>query len=279
MRKVKEIEEKHEREAQENGLTLISHEKVKVTKLYRFNDCGHEKRLQPGHVRDGVIKCRICEESNYREICRKNGILIIAHNITSNPNDKLIRFEDCGHEKIATLSRCKTGNVMCTICQVKRLDEYAEINGCKFIAFAGKHGVYQLPCGHSDIYQHGNIKRGSFRCRICKESYTTKESFVYIFQIKTQDTEFIKIGFTGNLERRVRQLIVDGTQVEVLLSRKFETGRLAEAFELTLHRKFADYKLNYDLSKPVLKSGWTECYRQDVLVELTEYFNAPESLT
>lgn len=268
------IEYKHESEANISGLILLSHNKIGPTKLYKFISCGHEKRLQPGHVRDGNIKCRVCEEANYSEECKKHGIIIVKHNVDSNPNHKLIKFEACGHERIANLSSCKRGNVFCKICQIARFKENAEINNCKLVKVSTdyRYGFYELPCSHLSEFQHGNIKRGIFKCPVCNESYTSKESFVYVLKVSGLNLKFIKIGFTANLERRIGQIITNGVEIQIVAYKKFNTGKNAENFESRLHCMFRKHRLEYELSRKVLRSGWTECYEYCILDDLISHF-------
>jgi len=259
-----------ERVAVERGLELISHELVNDAKLYRFVACGHEKRIQVGHVRNGTFKCRVCQVKNYSNLCKEHGIEIIGEADNGDANYKKIKFKDCGHERLATLQSAKIGTVLCTVCQEARFKENAVNSGCKFIGGAEDHryGVYELPCGHSNVVQHGNIKRSIFRCVECKSSYKTRKSYVYIVKLRSLNFEFIKIGFAAHPARRLKSMLKEGTTFEILDVLEFESGIEANKYETNLHTALQHHRVKSKITKQLLKSGWTECFYLSVLEEL-----------
>lgn len=256
--------------ANEKGLELISHELINNAKLYRFINCGHEKRIQVGHVRTGAFKCRVCQVQSYTKLCEEHGIEIVGEADNGDPNYKKIKFKDCGHERISTLQSAKIGTVLCTICQDIRFKENAINSGCKFISRVEdyRYGIYELPCGHRNTVQHGNIKRAIFRCVECSSSYKTRKSYVYIVKLTNKELNFIKIGFAADPARRLKSMLKEGTSFEILDIMEFDSGIQSNKYESDLHSALQHHRVKSKITKQLLKSGWTECFYPSVLEEL-----------
>lgn len=269
MKKKHEI--RQEKEAKERGLNLLDHETKGLAKLYRFIECGHERYLQPGHVRNNNIRCRVCEINQYEKECLENGIEIIGHFVTENPNEKLIKFINCGHTRVANLQAAKKGEVKCALCQEYTYNQNALDAGCIFVDRLEdrRYGLYCLPCGHLNEIQHGNIKRKNFRCFHCSYSYMHRPSFVYCLKLSTKDENFIKIGFSQDIEKRKEQIQTEHVVISTIFYKEFENPKSSRDFERKLHSYLQKFKVSESFMQQFLKSGWTECFEYDSIHLLT----------
>ena len=261
---------KHEEEATINGLTIIDHDADYPWKLYKFNNCGHEQKIQPGHIRLGVFRCQICKSKEIENSFHERGIEIIEH---ISGHKKLIKFLKCQHEQIVT----SINNLMCRTCQIERISTFCTKYGSRFIERCEdyRYATYELPCGHIQNVQIGNMNRGNFRCKTCFSSYTEKKSSVYILHVRSDidNFEFLKLGFSLNVERRIKQITRNSrVSVRILKSADFETGKEAEKFETECHSKLKEFNICKTIVKTYLSDGVTECYKMDALVQLLNIF-------
>lgn len=262
---------KHEKEAEINGLQLIKHEsESKVLKLYKFTKCGHIQLIQPGHVRDKNFSCRKCKEDEQTSLLLSNGLQIIEERPIDNPNYKRFKFLNCGHTRVATLQSAKDNEISCKECQIFKIKELANINSFEFIRRCPddyRYAFYKLKCGHERRSQIGNANRGVSCCNICKSSYVDNKSSVYLLKIRIKNYEILKIGFTSRVERRVKEIATESSDIIIERVKYFETGRQAESFEYVLHTMFKEFRLNKEDVREYLKSGWSECYSLDIYKE------------
>lgn len=267
----------HEEEAKIKGLELLSHEySIKTLKLYKFVNCGHSQLIQPGHVRNGNFLCKICRNTKQTELLLSNGIEIIDERPTNNPNYKLFKFLNCGHTKTATLQSAKDNEISCKECQIIRIKELSISNDFEFIKRCPddyRYAFYRLKCGHERRTQIGNANRGICSCIICNDSYTDKKSSVYLLRIRIEDYEILKIGFTSNIERRIKEISTNKVNVTVEFIEYFQTGKQAHLFESTLHDMFKESRLDGKYLQAYLKSGWSECYNVEIYEDVVQFFS------
>lgn len=267
----------HEKEAGIRGLELISHEySIKTLKLYKFKNCGHTQLIQPGHVRNGNFLCKTCRNIQQTDLLLSNGLQIIDEQPTDNPNYKLFKFLNCGHTKVATLGSAKDNEISCKDCQIVKIRERSSSNDFEFIRRCPddyRYAFYKLKCGHERRAQIGNANRGICSCNICNASYIDNKSSVYLLKIKIKDYEILKIGFTSNIERRIKEISTDKINITIEAIEYFETGKQAQSFESLLHDMFKDFGLNKDNLRMYLKSGWSECYSVEIYKDAIQMFD------
>jgi hypothetical protein len=109
------LQEKHEAEAINVGLTLIGKGSKPKFRKYQFVDCEHEKEIEPGDVRDGTFKCAICFDNKLVQEAGKFGLTLIGAG--RNANYRLYSFDECGHERALYTSAVRKNSFICDTCE------------------------------------------------------------------------------------------------------------------------------------------------------------------
>lgn len=105
-------EKKLQEEAASEGLFFI--EKIdKNYARYRFIGCGHERVAQCTHIREGNIRCQICQKEKFIKEAKDSGLEFLGK---IGEAYGLYRFISCGHEQKITCCGVRDGHVRCNTC-------------------------------------------------------------------------------------------------------------------------------------------------------------------
>lgn len=83
-------------------------------KLYEL-ECGHRQDIKKQHAKAGKFRCKTCLVQKYESFATMNNLTILDHKPTSDPDYKLYKFADCGHEQLFASYNIKFG-VSCSTC-------------------------------------------------------------------------------------------------------------------------------------------------------------------
>jgi len=268
------IEDRLIDEAKQRNCEIVSRGTTPNFRFYRL-PCGHMQEVQPSHMRRGAFQCQICLHEKLKvEAQRQDCELIGAGSNKKYRNYRL----PCGHEQEIQVAKIRVGNFRCVTCHESMLGEEAKIQGCKLLGL-GKSGDfrnYLLSCGHEQEIQPSNMRRGNFRCQSCEEYSFTQPSQAYLLHIKVDADEWLKLGYAKDVDFRTsRYGLPSEAEVNVLATIPFDTGKEAQEFEQSLHKKYRQKKLSAkDMLAFHTGSGATECYPLTMVEQLMSEMKA-----
>ncbi|SEL96152.1 hypothetical protein SAMN05444413_1281, partial [Roseivivax marinus] len=106
-------------------------------------------------------------------------------------------------------------------------------------ATSGRTGYrsYRHSCGHLQDVSNGNMRWGDVDCAGCGETWTAKPSQLYLFQINLDPEPVLKLGYSSNPRRRLRQQlgIARETPCRILRTVPVPTGHDAVRQEKAAH--------------------------------------------
>lgn len=248
---------------------------------HRWCDYGYYKHTACGHIglfihKNAINKktnyCKECTEISYRKLAVESGLMVESF---SRPTEGGTLYIDvtlpCGHSKTIQTGNFKDGNWKCQECWYSELLDTASSQGLEILHKL--HGAYyrcKLPCGcEQDIFL-SNIKSGSWNCHKCNDSYYNKSSSIYLIKFSTNDFEWLKLGFSRNVENRINNFKISGNyEYTIITTLDIISGEKAVQIEKQIHREFRSHRLNPDEMKRYYTcSGFTECYPTSVLNKL-----------
>lgn len=260
-------------EAEKVGLRLLRHYSGKA-KIYRFQDCGHEQKIDTSNVRNGSFECQLCSEEKFKLEADNAGLTYIKH---IKAGRKLYKFNNCGHEQVISAQDVVTKRFECRECILENLKREADQVGLIFLGKAEPwKGRYRFKqCGHEKVINYKQVRTGSFLCQQCEETYRTKPSFVYLLHIRTIDFEWLKLGYARNIELRTKGYgLSQEAKVNLIGKRKFSTAIDAEVFEQKIHKAYRKYRISKAVMKKFHKNdGYNECYSIHIKYDLKVQVN------
>lgn len=257
------VTEKIKQEASEAGLTIIGKGKNCNYRLYKFNECNHEREIQVGDVRNGNFNCHHCQQDKLNQEAAKANLTLIGAG--KNAYYRLYRFNSCNHEREITVGEVRSGVFKCHHCQQDKINKEASCVGLTIIG-KGKNKDYRLyrfdSCGHEQEIQVGDVRINNFNCQTCGDSQWTKESGLYSLLITDGDKKWIKVGVAKDVDARIKLYKLNKTAtVDIKYFIKIKdrlTAQKVEKFVQT--KKLTDYKLDSNEMKNYMKSGFSECF-------------------
>lgn len=265
-------------EASDAGLEIV--EKTSKFSKYVYKlPCGHSKEISPWKVRNGIFECKECFEESIRDKLHKDYDYIgEADNNESGVSKRKVKDKRCGHTFDVSLELIHEGliNYECPECRIEAIKKEAADIRMEWLGAnkskSGYHRYKALCCNNVFDLQRNQVKLKSFTCYNCNESYLSKPNFIYLFEMRSNDFRWLKLGYSRNPMQRVKDYgLADGVSVVLLKSVQFQTGLDGLRSEKELHMRFKDMKLNAkDMRVYLTESGSTECYpieMEDVLIE------------
>jgi hypothetical protein len=148
-------------EAEAIGATIIGKGKNARYRRYKFNDCGHEREMLTGSVREGYAPCDTCEELSY-DLPSKVYLLKLKH--------KDLTWLKLGHaKKVST-----------------RIKEYGLIEGVKVETLIAIDFDTGREAGKYEYNIGKELKKYKYGQKKMKE-YMTHSGFTECFKTKAQD--------------------------------------------------------------------------------------------
>jgi len=254
------IDEKLKAEADAQGCEILGAGKKVRYQIYRL-PCGHKQEIANAAMRGGRWRCQICLDDRLKAEAEDQGCELLG---PGKDNQFRTYRLPCGHEQEISPGNLRRGGFHCQICFEAKMPEEAEARGCLLLG-PGRNATYrtyQLPCGHEQDIKTDHMRTGNFRCQTCEEYAFTRPSDVYLLHIKVGSDEWLKLGYTNNLEYRVsRYALPLNAEWSALAILPFDTGLEAMRFEKALHTKYRRKRLRAkDMLSFHMGSGSTECY-------------------
>jgi len=267
------------KECEGSGLRLVDYKSQPAGYgLYTFEGCGHEQLIQYVHVREGAFRCISCYENERSEIYTRAGVKFVSDLCEDrDKNYKLVEIVACGHTQAIALNALKSSEFSCVTCKNNRWAEEASMHGLEVVGKGrdSRYLTYRLPCGHEQDFQRGNVKRGIFSCDICNGTKHGKDrkSYLYMLLIKRKNFEWIKIGYSLDIDRRVKQYqLIDGCSIRLVECIEFPNRKEVAAVESKIHSSCSTYSHDSGIMEAFMLGGYTECYKIDNYEDVINIF-------
>ena len=251
--------------------------------IYRKNSlcvgikkCGHISTAQ--RLRFPTY-CQECLENSYSKYCKDKG----DWTYIGTKGEKIgarrwVSCNKCGTEKIVQMHQLPTQWITCENCFNEQIVREAKEAGLIFNG-KSKYGGnkpetrrnYTMPCGHDRDIRLDHVRQKAFKCNICKGDHKDFPSVVYLLKIRVGDFEFLKFGFSKNVDNRVKmyKFKVKDYKIDILHCSSFNDGNSAYSFEQKIHSKYCNLKIDKSITQSIMRNGGTECYpveMQDILL-------------
>jgi hypothetical protein len=269
-------ENEYHQAASDRGLELLgaSDKGVGWRKL-KIKACGHvgDWRLNVFHQYGVWDKCKECFKEKCTTDAESHGLEYLGEFENCGASRKY-RFNDCGHEKVATPQQVERGAVECKVCINEEYQQMAAEVGLELIGPSSipRHATrqFKLPCGCLKDLRLDHARRGSYLCEFCDDTHYVKPSSVYLIRFDHPDFSWLKLGYAKNIVTRSQNYgILKGTVETILAVVPYSTGSLAQCAELALHYKFKNHRLSKKMMEAFMTSnGHTECYPITIESEL-----------
>ncbi len=236
--------------------------------------CGHLTDLRTGNilVLGDTYKCSQCYKESLEYHCENNGVVLLED---INTYYVMVRFKKCGHIKEANKAQIFRDNLVCRDCvedtfREEALQQGLILNGAPNTPNKNLRN-YILPCGCTKDLRPSHVRESRWACDIHDSSHLIKESFVYLLLLRNNETSFLKLGYSRDVDSRALGYGFSG-EIDRIHAIKFPTGRQAMEFEQSIHKKYRKFKLNKNYTGKFMSNGKTECYplhlMNDLLKEL-----------
>lgn len=260
-----------------NGHVLLHRVKGTIRKVMK--PCRHVVEVH--NISLGLeSRCSQCFEKELKEHTEVIGAEYIG---VESESYRKIRFKSCRHEKVVHQSQIQKRNPVCRICFDKELSERkqkeAAANGLIALNKVDSYyWNYQLPCGCVKVLRSDHVRDDSWLCDVHSESHYTKPSFIYLLHIKSENFEWLKLGYSKDIDLRAGNYGLPSESIVKLLSQvHFDKGSTAFQVERDLHKKYKDYRLcKKEMQQWHKSNGHTECYPTSLEFTLMDELNKIE---
>ena len=257
-----------------NDLDVSS--KASNYRLYRIDACGHEQNLRLVHVREDRFNCDECKIDDIKNRAYQSGWEYIRKNKSNGLHN--VRCLKAKHPAEMETGRLGGGQIQCVDCFEYKIRIEANPLKLTFLGdadrklFDANYRLYSCNrCLNEMTLRFGHLKKGTFLCEYCDDSYLDFPSNVYLLHITTEEFDWLKLGYSKDVISRIKGYgLSDECSFTILKSLPYDTGRNAKKKELSIHAKYkSEYRLDRNQMKQFHKlNGFTECYQ----------FNAKEIL-
>ena len=242
------------------GFDLVSRTDHKDWLLIRCRTCGAVSLRRRNVVRDHRPECHHCIRDRRVEAAAIIGATLIG----ADPDHRhygLFRLA-CGHivrRQYLRVEHAAGGGhaAGCGACREARYAEEAKAQGWTLVgpAVSSRDGYrsYRHRCGQAQDVSVGNMQHGDVDCSGCGESWSSKPSAIYLFRIGLATGTVLKLGYSSNPRRRLRQQlgIAKGTSTKILRVVRMPTGHEAQVEEKAIHALMRRTRPELIVPKPV----------------------------
>jgi hypothetical protein len=143
-------------------------------KLYEL-ECGHRQDIKKQHAAAGKFRCKTCLIDKYENIAKLNNLEIVNHTPNSDPDYKLYKFKDCGHEKLFASYNIKSG-ISCSTCTIQSRFDAAHRNNLELLnadcTDKWMHRDYKYKkCSHIQSMKIQDVGNNNIpECRECRQN-------------------------------------------------------------------------------------------------------------
>lgn len=164
-------------DANNAGLELIGPGSNASSRLYKFKKCGHNQNITMHAVRNNEFMCRECQVEKLHKEAELVGLTLVEK--VKKPNNRLYRFNDCGHKQEISIVCVRRNTFQCNICLEEKYLKEAEDAGLVLVGSGDSYpyNIYRFKeCGHEQQIQIPDVRIKNFKCRVCKEIQYEKEA-------------------------------------------------------------------------------------------------------
>lgn len=227
---------------------------------------------------NSVGKCKTCLIQKYKSCAEKHGSTWIRK---LSGNTSLYKLS-CGHEEEIKNSSMENGSVYCSACYRESFSNLAGKCGATvdFNDYNKENATYAciLECGCKQYVRHDYVKRGYLYCRNHNFNVYSLPSNIYLLKIKVGDFSWLKLGMSKDISKRIQDYKLDKcSTIDIISIIQTKDGFDALREEKKIHKNLSSLKIDQELMKVHMKSGFTECYpiesEKEILAELEKYKN------
>lgn len=84
--------------------------------IYRFINCGHERKITHSQVKNSGVDCQICFEKKLNTEAKKAGLKIIGKGARTRRGSRKYKFIKCGHERVIDIKHVRQLTFICKKC-------------------------------------------------------------------------------------------------------------------------------------------------------------------
>lgn len=264
--------ERYKKEAIEKNMVFLGKGTKKKYYLYKFKDCDHTREIIPSKLKNDYTPiCRECSFETFKKEALNRGLKLIGDSLKNGYYT--YQFIKCGHKKEYEPKKLRIdGKRTCDVCLINRFKKDANKKGLVLIGESKRRGYYKYKfkeCGHTKESRPDMVNIGNPCCELCGDTYHSKKSKIYLMEIFSQSKSFLKLGVAGNSKSRIRTYgLKAGYKAKVLKEIPFDTNFDAVRVEKTIHKKYKAHNLDHNTIKPIMESGYTECYPLEIVNKL-----------
>ncbi len=168
------LDEKLNHEAEIRGCKLDGAGRSALYRLYAL-PCGHKQEVGLRHMRDGGFSCQTCLAEKQLQEAEAQGCKLIGD---GKSRKSRLYVLPCGHEQDVGISNMRNGSFRCSVCLDEKMNQDATAQGCKLLGAgkSGQHRLYEMPCGHEQEVEVGNMRKGHFGCKTCLAEKMNREA-------------------------------------------------------------------------------------------------------
>ena len=230
--------------AQQKGFTLVGRGRRPADLKLRCGQCQQQLQVRRSVLLNNAPQCNHCLWRKRFDDAMAAGATIVAPH---HSNHKIATLAlSCGHSverQYGRLSAAAKGghSVGCAACREARYVAQAQGSGWTLIGPTSRnmsgYRQYRHHCGHCQDHAIVNIDNMQIDCAGCGETWASKPSHIYLFQIELTDRSVLKLGYSSNPTRRLRQQLGDAARKtgQILRVIDLETGHAALKAEKRAH--------------------------------------------
>jgi hypothetical protein len=231
------------------GFDLIARVQDRLHVALRCHTCGGVHASRYFVVMTAQPLCPHCIERRWQETAAAAKLEWLGRDL-SDRGYGLYKLA-CGHQvrrQFGFIERVARGEVAarCYKCLRLRENDEAMRFGWTLCGDDPKgntsYRVYRHHCGHEQRIAAGNMRWGQCDCARCGKTWTSKPSFIYLFDIQHAKTErhYLKMGYSAHPVKRLRHQLglPKDAAVEILRVIAMPTGHEACVLETAAHTEF-----------------------------------------
>lgn len=232
-------------DARGKGFVLIGRGRRSADMMLQCVTCRQLQQVRRSVLINNALECKNCLWMRRFDDAMASGATILLPHPSSHKIASIAL--SCGHVVQRQYNRlsmaAKGGHALgCETCREAQYVAQADGSGWDLAGppCSGKIGYrrYRHHCGHCQDHAIVNVDNRQVDCANCGESWVSKPSCIYLFQIELIDRAVLKFGYSSNPARRLRHQLGDAARLtgKILRVIDLESGHAAMTAEMQGHR-------------------------------------------
>ena len=241
-------------------------------------------------VKDNNPNCHTCIRQKRVAAAQIFGARLVGRDRSKGRHDFIYELA-CGHyvsRKVGNFKRAIEAdfNVGCDACREDRYRSEARRINWQLVGPTSPERLnyrrYRHECGHEQDITVRNMMNEDCDCAGCGQSWASKRSYIYIFEIDLPNLRVLKLGYSSTPEIRLRQQLGISRKVGRNVRRKVPivSGNIAVSLEKLCHHALARVCPEFIVPKAVFANGintGSEIYYRSALPVLDGLIEAIEA--